>query len=303
LLEGFDIPTRIVGSITPPGTKLGPLQAEVARETGLTGVDVVLPGTHDTASAVAAVPAASPPAQKPDWCYISSGTWSLMGAEVPRAVINDKCLQLNFTNEGGIGGTTRLLKNIAGLWFVQECRRVWNNSGATYSWDDLNRLAAQATPLVSIIDPDDRSFLAPDDMPEAIRDYCRRTGQTIPGDQGAIIRCALESLALRYRLVFGWLEELTESHIDTIHVVGGGTQNRQLCQATADACGRIVLAGPAEATAIGNLLVQAIAAGDVGSIREARELVRRSFAPARYEPRGAQAWDDAFTRFLSLVKS
>jgi len=302
MLEGFDIPTRIVGSITPPGTKLGPLQAEVARETGLTGVDVVLPGTHDTASAVAAVPAASPPAQKPDWCYISSGTWSLMGAEVPRAVINDKCLQLNFTNEGGIGGTTRLLKNIAGLWFVQECRRVWNNSGATYSWDDLNRLAAHATPLVSIIDPDDRSFLAPDDMPEAIRDYCRRTGQTIPGDQGAIIRCALESLALRYRLVFGWLEELTESHIDTIHVVGGGTQNRQLCQATADACGRIVLAGPAEATAIGNVLVQAIAAGDFGSIGEAREVVRRSFPPERYEPRDGAAWDNAFQKFLTLVK-
>jgi len=217
-------------------------------------------------------------------------------------VINDKCLELNFTNEGGIGGTTRLLKNIAGLWLVQECRRVWNNSGANYSWDDLNRLAAAAPPLVSIVDPDDRSFLMPHDMPEAIRAYCRRTGQTVPGDEGAIVRCALESLALRYRLVLGWLEELTASRIDTIHIVGGGTQNHQLCQATADACGRVVLAGPAEATAIGNVLVQAIAAGDIGSIAEAREVVRRSFPPDRYEPRDGAAWDGAFQKLLTLVK-
>ncbi|MEX0676677.1 MAG: rhamnulokinase family protein [Pirellulales bacterium] len=302
LLESFDIPARIVGGITPPGTKLGPLRAQVAAETGLAGVNVVLPGTHDTASAVAAVPAAGAPVQKPDWCYISSGTWSLMGVEVPRAVINDKCLELNFTNEGGIGGTTRLLKNIAGLWLVQECRQVWNNSGRNYSWDDLNRLAAKAPPLASIIDPDDRSFLAPADMPEAIRAYCRRTGQTVPGDEGSIMRCALESLALRYRLVFGWLEELTGSRISTIHIVGGGTRNRQLCQATADACGRVVLAGPAEATAIGNVLVQAIAAGDLASIAEARELVRTSFPPVRYEPQAGAAWDDAYQRFLTMVK-
>jgi rhamnulokinase len=301
LLDRFGIPAHIVGPITPTGTTLGPLRGEVAQESGLAGVKVVLPGTHDTASAVAAVPAASPPAQQPDWCYVSSGTWSLMGAEVPQAVINDKCLALNFTNEGGVGGTTRLLKNIAGLWFVQECRRVWNQDGRRYTWDDLNRLAAQAPPLQSIIDPDDPSFLAPANMPEAIGDYCRRTGQRVPGDEGATVRCALESLALRYRLVFGWLEELTGSPIATIHVVGGGSQNRLLCQFTADACARIVLAGPAEATAIGNVLVQAIAAGDLGSIAQARDVVRASFPPDRYEPQNTAAWDEAFQKFLALV--
>jgi rhamnulokinase len=217
-------------------------------------------------------------------------------------VVSDKCLALNFTNEGGVGGTTRLLKNIAGLWLVQECRRVWNQSGRNYSWDDLNRLAAAAKPLVSIIDPDDPAFLAPADMPAEIRAYCRRTSQPVPQDDGAVIRCALESLALRYRLVFSWLEELVGGRIETIHVVGGGTQNRQLCQATADACRRPVLAGPVEATAIGNVLVQAIAAGQLGSIGQAREMVRASFPPDRYEPRDSALWDEAFGRFQTLVR-
>jgi rhamnulokinase len=302
LLEKFDLPARILGPIAPTGTKLGPLRREVAEASGLAGVQVVLPGTHDTASAVAAVPAETPPAQKPTWCYISSGTWSLLGAEVPRAIIDERCLSLNFTNEGGVGGTSRLLKNIAGLWLVQECRRAWNRDGGNHTWEDLNRLAAAAPPLVSLVDPDDTAFLAPADMPGAIRDYCQRTGQTAPADPGAIVRCALESLALRYRLVFGWLEQLTDARIETIHVVGGGSQNRLLCQFTADACGRVVLAGPSEATALGNVLVQAIASGDVGSIAEARHLVRASFPPKRYEPRDAAAWDDAFARFQHLVK-
>jgi rhamnulokinase len=302
LFERFDLPARILGPLTPTGTTLGPLRGEVAAAAGLTGVQVVLPGTHDTASAVAAVPATTPPAQRPDWCYISSGTWSLLGAEVPRPIINDQCLALNFTNEGGVGGTSRLLKNIAGLWLVQECRRAWSRAGASHTWEDLNHLAAAAPPLASLVDPDDASFLAPADMPQAIAEYCRRTGQGVPADRGAIVRCALESLALRYRLVFGWLEQLTGGRIETIHVVGGGSQNRLLCQFTADACGRVVLAGPTEATAIGNVLVQAIAAGDVGSIAEARQLVRASFPPERYEPRATAAWDDAFSRFQQLVQ-
>jgi rhamnulokinase len=302
LLERFDLPGRLLGPLSPPGTKLGPLARHVAEETGWSNLQVVLPGTHDTASAVAAVPAASPPSQQPDWCYISSGTWSLMGVEVPRPVINDKCLALNFTNEGGIGGTTRLLKNIAGLWLVQQCRRVWNLEGKNYSWDDLTRMAAAARPLESIVDPDDASFLAPLNMPEAIREYCRRTGQTVPDDEGAVIRCALESLALRYRQVHGWLEELVGSRIETIHVVGGGTNNRDLCQATADACGRLVLAGPVEATAIGNVLVQAVADGALGTIADARAVVRASFPPQRYEPRTSAAWDEAYERFLKLTR-
>jgi rhamnulokinase len=226
-----------------------------------------------------------------------------MGVEVPAPVINEKCLSLNFTNEGGVGGTTRLLKNIAGLWLVQECRRVWNQAGANYSWDDLNRLATVARPLESLVDPDDRAFLAPANMPEAIRDYCRRTGQSVPPDEGAVVRTAIESLAMRHRLVFTWLEQLVGGRIETIHVVGGGSANRQLCQATADACGRAVLAGPVEATAIGNLLVQAIAAGDIGTISQAREVVRRSFEVGRYEPRDSAIWDEAFGRFLQVQRS
>jgi rhamnulokinase len=301
LLTAFSIPERILGQVVPPGTALGALRPQVAAETGLSGVNVVLPATHDTASAVMAVPAEGAAAERPNWCYISSGTWSLMGAEVPRPVINDTCLALNFTNEGGVGGTTRLLKNIAGLWLVQECRRAWNKAGGDHSWDDLNHLAAAAAPLASLVDPDDPCFLAPADMPEAIRDFCRRTGQTVPPDKGSVIRCALESLALRYRLVLGWLEQLVGGRIDTIHVVGGGAQNRQLCQATADASNRVVLAGPVEAAAIGNVLVQAIAHGDIGSIGQAREIVRRSFPLERYEPRNTAAWAGAFRKFESSV--
>ncbi len=302
LLTQFDLPAHILGPLSSPGTKLGPLLREVAEQSGLTGVQVVLPGTHDTASAVAAVPAASPPSAQPTWCYISSGTWSLMGAEVPEPVINDKCQALNFTNEGGIGGTTRLLKNIAGLWLVQECRRIWNQEGKNLSWDDLTRMSAKSPPLVSLIDPDDSAFLAPQDMPQAIRDYCRRTGQVVPESEGAVIRCALESLALRYRQVLLCLEELTGGRIETIHIVGGGTQNRELCQATADACQRLVLAGPVEATAIGNVMVQAIADGQLSSIAEARKVVAASFPPDRYEPRDTAAWDEAFGRFHQLTR-
>ncbi len=221
-----------------------------------------------------------------------------MGVEVPEPIVTDQCLALNFTNEGGVGGTSRVLKNISGLWLVQQCRRAWNQAGAALSWDDLNARAATARPLVSLIDPDAPQFLAPADMPASIREYCRRTGQNVPEDEGAVIRTAIESLALKYRQVLHWLEQLTGNRIATIHVVGGGTQNRQLCQATADACQRPVAAGPVEATAIGNLLVQAIAAGDVGSVAEARAIVRESFTVENYEPRDSAAWDEAYARFV-----
>jgi rhamnulokinase len=300
LLERFALPTKILGTLAPPGTKLGSLRADVATETSLVGVNVVLPGTHDTASAVAAVPAKSQPGSRPDWCYISSGTWSLMGVEVPRPVINDMCQTLNFTNEGGVGGTTRLLKNIAGLWLVQECRRVWNQAGKNYSWDDLTRLAEQAAPLESVINPDDASFRSPPNMPEAIREFCRRTGQTPPESDGAIVRCALEGLALKYRQVLLWLEQLIGGRIETIHIVGGGVQNHRLCQMTADACNRPVAAGPIEATAIGNLMIQAVAAGDVASIAESREVIRRSFEVKKYQPQNTAVWDQAFERFVAL---
>jgi rhamnulokinase len=305
MLDKFQIPTRILGNLAQPGTRLGALLPAVAASTGLSGVEVVLPGTHDTASAVLAVPAASRPGERPDWCYISSGTWSLMGVEVPEPVVTDQCLKLNFTNEGGVGGTTRLLKNICGLWLVQECRRHWNRSGSNYSWDDLTRLAAAAPAAAQgsapVIEVDEPCFAAPGDMPEAIRQYCRRTGQRPPQSPGEVIRCALEGLAIKYRRVLGWLEELVGRRIETIHIVGGGTQNRLLCQMTADACGRRVVAGPIEATAIGSVMMQAVAAGAVSSIAEAREVIRRSFAVEEYVPKDPEPWNRLYGRYLTLV--
>jgi rhamnulokinase len=301
LLTKFGLPTNILGSIAQPGTKLGRLLPAVADEAGLSGVEVVLPGTHDTASAVMAVPAASASGVKPNWCYISSGTWSLMGVETPEPVINDRCYQANFTNEGGVGGTVRLLKNIGGLWLVQECQRIWKADGTEYGWDVLVRRAGEATPLASLINPDDPSFTAPKSMPLAIRDYCQKTGQPVPASEGAVIRCALESLALRYRMVLGMLEELTGSRLETIHIVGGGSQNRLLNQMAADACNRPVVAGPVEATAIGNLMMQAATDGAVAGIAQARDVIRHSFAVQQFFPKNPQAWDPAYERFKALV--
>lgn len=301
LLAQLNLPRGILGQLVEPSTNLGALRSDVSRDLGLSGVEVVVPGTHDTASAVVAVPAASAPLARPDWCYISSGTWSLMGVESPHAVINEKCRAWNFTNEGGVGGTTRLLKNITGLWLVQECRRVWNQAGKEYRWDALNRLSAEASPLRSLIDPDHASFQAPGDMPEAIRAYCRQTSQSVPADDGAVIRCAIESLALKYRYVLTALEDLVGGRIETIHIVGGGTQNRQLNQATADACQRRVVAGPIEATAIGNVAMQAIAAGAIGSVAQVRQVIRDSFPVEEYEPQHAEAWNEAYGRFQALL--
>ena len=302
LLHRFQLPSAMLGEVIEPGTVLGPLLSEVARNTGLEGVQVVAPGTHDTASAVLAVPAASRAGERPDWCYISSGTWSLMGVESPTPVINDLCRQLNFTNEGGVEHSIRLLKNITGLWLLQECRRVWAQAGRDMSWDELNRLSDAAPPLVSLINPDDPAFMAPASMPEAIQTYCRETSQPVPLEPGAVIRCALESLALKCRQVHGWLEQLVGGRLETIHIVGGGALNRRLCQATADAGGRRVVAGPVEATAIGNVAMQAVACGAVGSVAQVRQVVRDSFSVEEYVPQNTAAWDEAYQRFLEISK-
>jgi rhamnulokinase len=296
LIHAFALPERLFGTLVAPGTVLGPIRAGVATDTGVRPVPVIAPATHDTAAAVAAVPATGAA-----WAYISSGTWSLMGAEVPAPLINDKALLFNFTNEGGVGGTTRLLKNIMGLWLVQECRRAWERAGLAYSYDDLTRLAGVAAPFVSLVDPDDASFVLPSHMPAALADYCRRTGQPAPQEPGPVVRCALESLALRYRWVLERLEELLGRRLDTIHIVGGGSQNALLCQFTADACNRPVHAGPVEATAIGNVLVQALGLGLVGSLAEAREVVRRSFEVGVYTPCNPDRWQEPYKRFLGYV--
>ncbi|MFV1964143.1 MAG: rhamnulokinase family protein [Pirellulaceae bacterium] len=301
LFEQFGLPTQILGRIVQPGTRLGRVRRAVADSTGLKGVEVVLPGTHDTASAVMAVPASGAPSDRPDWCYISSGTWSLMGMETPSPVVSEPCSRFNFTNEGGVGGTTRLLKNIAGLWLLQECRRIWALEGREFSWDDMVQRAQAARPLVSLVDPDAGAFLAPKEMPQAIRQFCAETGQATPEAEGAVVRCALESLALRYRMVLNMAESLTGSRVETIHIVGGGTQNRLLCQMAADACNRHVLAGPVEATAIGNVMMQAVAGGDVASIAEARKVIRDSFPMHEYDPQNAGPWDEAFERFEKIV--
>ncbi len=301
LLEQMELPTSILGRIAQPGSSLGRLRPAVAAATGLKSAEVVLPGSHDTASAVMAVPAASVPGQKPDWCYVSLGTWALMGIESPHPVVNDQVMELNFTNEGGVGNTIRLLKNICGLWLVQQCRQVWNQAGKSWSWEDLNGMSGAARPLVSFINPDAQDFLSPKNMPDAICEFCRRTGQTVPENEGAVIRCALDSLAMKFRHVLGMCERLNGGAIRTIHIVGGGTQNKQLCQAAADACGRRVVTGPIEATAIGNLMMQAVAAGDVAGIAQAREVIRNSFPVEEYEPRNCGAWDEAWGRFERLL--
>lgn len=301
LLNRFELPDQILQEIVQPGTNLGSLRPEVASATGLGSASVVVPGTHDTASAVMAVPATGAVSQQPDWCYISSGTWSLMGAEVAEPIINETCRALNFTNEGGVGGTIRLLKNITGLWLVQECRRVWSRKGTDYNWDQLTAMADRAEPLQGLINPDDAAFTAPEDMPAAIQQFCRERGQPVPESEGAVVRCALESLAMRYRMALESLEQLTGGDIRTIHIVGGGTQNQQLCQMTANACNRVVLAGPIEATAIGNVMIQALSAGDIGSVAEARAVIADSFPMSRFEPQNSGAWDDAYGRFTQLV--
>jgi len=300
LIERFGFPAEIFGPIVQPGSKLGSLRPEVAAETGLQNVDVVVPGTHDTASAVVAVPVTGAAPEQPDWCYISSGTWSLMGMEVPRPVINETCSRLNFTNEGGVQGTTRLLKNIGGLWLLQECRRIWAQDGDEFTWQQLTEMSEKAPPLVSVVNPDDPSLVAPERMPDEIARICRESNQPVPEDRAAVVRCALESLALKYRQVLGWLEQLTSGPIKTVHIVGGGTQNKVLCQMTADACNRPVVAGPVEATAIGNIAVQAIASGELGSLADARSVVRASFEVESYEPQDPEPWDEAFARFQTV---
>ncbi len=298
MLAALDLPTNILTDVIPSGTILGPLRDDVAKECDVKSrVQVIATAGHDTASAVAAVPGSAGPEQ---WCYISSGTWSLMGVELPEPLINDKSLKYNYTNEGGVGGTIRFLKNIMGLWLVQECRRQWAREGREHSYAELTRMADESDALVSLIDPDHAPFASPGEMPKKIADFCRATNQPAPEGIGATVRCCLDSLALTYRKTLEGLEDILGKKIGVIHIVGGGTQNELLNQMTADACGRSVITGPVEATAIGNILVQAMATGDVNSLADARAIVRNSFDVKRYEPRHTGRWDEAYERYRKL---
>jgi rhamnulokinase len=269
---------------------LGALRTGVAAQAGLGPVSVVAPATHDTASAVAAVPAVG--RAEGSWAYISSGTWSLVGIENPVPCLGTAALEANLTNEGGVDGTWRVLKNVMGLWLVQRCRRAFEERGGTTDYARLVELAAAAPARRSRVDPDDPGFLNPPDMPAALQGWCRATGQPVPESEGALVRCVLESLAVRYAEVIEQLERVSGRRIEVIHIVGGGCRNALLNQFTADACQRPVLAGPVEATVLGNILVQARALGALGSGGELREIVRRSGEPVRFEPNPAEreAW-------------
>ncbi len=295
LLDRLGLPSHIFPFLISPGSRIGRLLPLVEAE-GLRNTLVMAPACHDTASAVAVIPASTEP-----HAYISSGTWSLMGVVVPRPITTDAALCANFTNEGGVDGTIRFLKQIAGMWLARECQRSWTRSGQPLPHDKLNEMVARARPFSALIDPDDPLFVHPADMPDAIRQFCAKTGQAAPVERGDLVRAVLEGIALKYRLTLEELEEATGARLPVIHVVGGGSQNQMLCQFTADACARPVSAGPAEATALGNVLAQALADGLCGSWSEAREIVRASVPLELYEPQGSDAWEPAYTRFRHML--
>jgi rhamnulokinase len=297
LLGTLGLPVHFLAPVIEPGTVLGSLVRDLARLPGLSATKVVAPACHDTGSAVAAVRAGG------DTAFLSSGTWSLLGTEVSEAVAGPDAQRLNFTNEGGVCGTVRLLKNITGMWLLEGCRKSWERAGRSYEWDALLGMSAPEPPFRHLVDPDDASFTRPDDMTAAVALYCTRTGQSAPETPGAFVRAVLESLALKYRVVLEQLESLTGIGVKQIRVIGGGSQNALLNQFTADATGRTVIAGPAEATALGNLAMQMVGMRMVESLDAARDLIEHSFPPRRFEPAGSAAWDDAYRSFKDLLKT
>ncbi len=292
LLEKLGIPTRILPKIIDAGETYGLLSDEICEELGCPKVPVIAVATHDTGSAVASVPS-----QKDDFIYISCGTWSLFGTELSAPVINDTTSRFNLTNESGFGRTTRMLKNIMGLWLIQESRRQWIREGFDVSYADLEREALEAEPFRCFINPDDPSFELPGNQPRRVQEYCERTGQTIPQTRGEIMRCIYESLAMKYRATFQQIREVTGKSYETIHMIGGGTKDRLLCQMTADACNTPVIAGPIEATAMGNIAVQLIALGEFSGLKEARAVIANSELPKSYTPSDTAAYDAAYARF------
>jgi rhamnulokinase len=295
LMAELHIPYTIFPEIVQPGTRLGAYE----------GIPVIAPACHDTGSAVAAVPASTL-----DFAYISSGTWSLVGLEVGKPILTPEALAVNVTNEGGVYGTYRLLKNVMGLWILQQCRASWAAAGEEYSYAELVAMAEGAAPLVSIFNPNDPAFLTPGDHPQRIRDYCQRTNQPAPQTVAAVVRCVLESLALAYREVLAQVTACTEPaavavarrSVSTIHIVGGGSQNELLNQMTADATGLPVVTGPIEATVIGNALVQLITLGEIADLQQGRQVVAGMAELKRYEPGDTAVWDNAYGRYQNLIR-
>ncbi|MHC4693349.1 MAG: rhamnulokinase [Planctomycetota bacterium] len=295
IFDKLSLPIDIMPDIVETGTVVGELTGPAAYQMDLAWIPIIATASHDTASAVAAVPAE----EGSNWAYLSSGTWSLMGVEVPEAIVNDKTFQYEFTNEGGVENTIRLLKNIMGLWLVQECRRQWQREGVELSYAEMTDMAKKAEPFARHIEVDYSGFLAPGNMPERINSYLAETGQKAVDDKGQMIRMILESLALKYRVIMERIEDITGQNIDCLYIVGGGIQNELLCQFTANAIGKKVVAGPIEATASGNLLIQAKATGQIKTLAELRKIVRNSFELKEYEPQEASLWEEQYKNHYS----
>lgn len=291
LIDRLRLPSRLLPPIVESGSLLGELRPDLAGSSALAGTNVIAPACHDTGSAIAAISA------REGTAFLSSGTWSLVGTEIDAPVITDEALRLNFTNEGGVNGTTRLLKNVMGLWMLRCCRQSWAEQGLEYGYRELMELASREKPFQHLVDPDDESFLRPDNMCAAIAMYCRKTQQPVPACPGAYVRTILESLAMKYRFVIRNLERLIDHPIEQIRVIGGGSKNRLLNQFTANATGRRVLAGPAEATALGNLAIQILARGDAASLEEVRAIINRSFPAEAFEPSDTDPWNKQAERF------
>lgn len=299
VLHKLGLPEDLFTEIVYPGEKIGTLRPELAEELGVGQIPVIAVASHDTGSAVASVPVVG----EKDFIYISSGTWSLMGVELDQPNLSDEALSYNFTNEGGVDKTIRFLKNIMGLWLIQESRRQWDREGELLSFDELERQANAAQPFASMIDPDDEAFQTPGNMPERIREYCRKTGQKVPETKGEIVRCIAQSLAFRYRYTVEGMERVTGNPYNVIHIVGGGIKDKMICQFTANATKRTVSAGPVEATSIGNIIVQAMAMGAIKDLTEGRQVVKNSFDITTYEPQDSPAWDEAYAKWQQIVKS
>jgi rhamnulokinase len=297
LMQRLELPANLPGPIVEPGSILGTLLPEITCHSSYAGATVIAPACHDTGSAVAAISA------RDGTAFLSSGTWSLLGTELDYPVITPEALRLNFTNEGGVNGTTRLLKNVMGLWMLQGCRQSWTARGFSYEYLELIELAARQPSFRHLVDPDDESFLRPSDMLASIDKFCTRTHQPIPKEPGAYVRAVLESLAFKYRLVLRNLEQVTGKQIEQIRITGGGSKNRLLNQLTANATGKRVLAGPVEATALGNIAVQILATGEAASLEEVRAIVDRSFPTEIFEPMETDKWDQHAERFEQYCES
>lgn len=298
LLEKLGLPTDIYTDVVYPGEKVGVLKADLAEELGVEQIPVIAVASHDTGSAVASVPVP----EKDDFIYISSGTWSLMGVELDKPNASQGAFEHNFTNEGGVNKTIRFLKNIMGLWLIQESKRQWEREGEVLSFDELEQQANAATPFASLIDPDYPAFQTPGNMPRRIREYCEKTGQTVPKTKGEVVRCIAQSLAFKYRSVIEGMEEVTGKQYSVLNIVGGGIKDKMICQFTANATKRTVEAGPVEATSIGNVIVQAMAMGAIADLQEGRQVVKNSFDIAKYEPQDFEAWDQAYAKWKEIVK-